>query len=108
MNQILKAAWIVCAYWLITLALAARAVTLAWDASPGAIGYKLYYGTQPTNYITFIDVGNVLTNRITNLVVGVRYYFAVTAYTASAESVKSAEIFYDVAPLPPLNLRIAP
>ncbi len=45
------------------LALSARAasVTLAWDASSGAAGYKLYYRTTPTGaYTSITNVGNVL------------------------------------------------
>lgn len=42
-------------------------VTLAWDKSDGAAGYKIYYGTTSRTYTTVIDVKNVLTYTITDL-----------------------------------------
>ena len=75
----------------------AQTVTLSWDASPTetATGYKIHYqaepyvadqwdGTGATQGSSPIDVGNVLTYQLTNLTDGVVYYFAVTAYDASA------------------------
>ncbi len=72
----------------------AATVTLAWDASSGATGYKLYYGTATKNYTTTIDVKNVLTYTIPNLPDGSTYYFAATAYDASSESDYSTEVSY--------------
>ncbi|MDD4931825.1 MAG: fibronectin type III domain-containing protein [Candidatus Colwellbacteria bacterium] len=42
-------------------------ITLAWDQSQGATGYKLYYGTASRVYTTTIDVGNVFQYTIRNL-----------------------------------------
>jgi hypothetical protein len=74
---------------------------LAWDApttntdgSPltDLAGYKIYYGTSSGNYTTIIDVGNVTTYFINNLVLGT-YYFTVTTYnTSGVESAYANEI----------------
>src|SRR5262245_42225909 len=55
-------------------------VSLAWDANPepNVAGYRLYYGTSPGNYTSFLDVGTATTATVTNLTDGVTYYFVVT------------------------------
>jgi hypothetical protein len=76
-------------------ALQASAVTLAWQASPDATvtGYKLYYGVASGVYTNSVNVGTNLTCRLTNLVLGVTYYFVVTAYNAAGlESLPSNEV----------------
>jgi hypothetical protein len=45
----------------------AASVTLAWDASAGATGYKIYYGIASRTYTTTIDVGNVQIYTVPNL-----------------------------------------
>ena len=79
--------------FLLLLLVAARAlaagVTLAWDpvTSPLLAGYMVYYGPAVGNYPTKIDVGNVTSYPVPNLVQGATYHFAVTAYNGShAES----------------------
>lgn len=71
----------------------AKTVTLAWDPSPSAVtGYKVYYKagtdslsrTGETGTIV-VDVGNVLTYRLSGLDVAEAYYFAVTAYDDSGQ-----------------------
>jgi hypothetical protein len=66
--------------------------TLAWNAptknADGSqltdlAGYKIYYGVAPGVYSKSIDVGNNTTHQISNLTVGVTYYFTVTAYNTS-------------------------
>src|SRR3989304_692130 len=47
-------------------------------------GYKVYYGTASGNYSTVIDVANVTSYTVTNLTSNATYYFATTAYDASA------------------------
>jgi fibronectin type 3 domain-containing protein len=63
------------------------AVMLSWDKSPGRAvkGYRLHYGTSSKNYSVTIDVGNVTTYKISNLMAGKRYYFVVTAYNAAGK-----------------------
>ncbi|MBI5149483.1 MAG: fibronectin type III domain-containing protein [Candidatus Omnitrophica bacterium] len=70
-----------------------KQVTLSWAAATGATGYKIYYGTAPGVYGgTPTDAGNVTTKAVTGLTNGTTYYFAVTAYNAGGESVKSNEV----------------
>ena len=59
--------------------------TLAWPVStdPTVTGYNVYYGTAPGTYTNSIDVGNVTTATLSNLVAGTRYYFAAKAYNSS-------------------------
>ena len=47
-------------------------------------GYKVYYGTASGNYSTVIDAANVTSYTVTNLTSNATYYFATTAYDASA------------------------
>ncbi len=70
-------------------------IQIAWDPNTESdlAGYKVYYGTSSRNYGSPIDVGNVTTYAITNLVAGQVYYIAVTAYnTANYESDYSNEV----------------
>jgi PKD repeat protein len=85
--------------FLLLLLVAARAlaagVTLAWDpvTSPLLAGYMVYYGPAAGNYPTKIDVGNVTTFPVPNLVEGATYHFVATAYDGShAESGFSNDI----------------
>jgi hypothetical protein len=74
---------------------AAGSLTVAWDpnSEPDVAGYILWYGSQPGNYTTSIDVGTQTQIHITNLPNGATYYFAVQAYdTGGLESDLSAEI----------------
>jgi hypothetical protein len=70
-------------------------VTLAWDASTsaGAIGYNIYYGSEPEQYSQLADAGNVTTYTVTGLNRATTYYFVATAYNSSiGESVFSNEV----------------
>jgi hypothetical protein len=74
-------------------------VTLAWDPSPDSsvAGYRLYDGVTTGTYTNVIDVGNATTAMVSNLVSGVTYFFAATAYdTNGQESVFSDEVSYTV------------
>jgi hypothetical protein len=74
----------------------AAQVTLAWDASDEATGYKIYYGLASNQYTSVVDVGNDLTYTFTDLHDGDTYYFAATAYDAShLESDYSTEVSYN-------------
>jgi sulfur relay (sulfurtransferase) complex TusBCD TusD component (DsrE family) len=74
-------------------------VTLAWDPSPDSAiaGYRLYEGVASGTYTNVIDVRNATSATVSNLVNGVTYFFAVTAYdTNGQESDFSDEISYTV------------
>jgi hypothetical protein len=76
---------------------AASSVTLAWDQNPetNIVGYSVYYGTNSQAYSKVIQGGKVTTQSMSNLVAGLTYYFAVTAYNSlGLESVPSNEISY--------------
>ena len=68
-------------------------VKLTWDSAsdPSVKGYKLYYGTAPKSYEQSVDVGLKTTFSFSSLKSRTTYYFAVTAYTAMAESCSSIE-----------------
>ena len=90
-----------------------QSVTLVWDANPDPdiAGYRVYYGTSSGNYTQSIDVGNVTTATISNLVPGQTYYFVVTDYnTAGLESLPSNEVAYTAvaAPAPAVSLSVTP
>jgi len=84
-------------------------ITLAWDASDGADGYKIYRGTESRKYDKVFDVKNVLTYKDVISADG-KYYYAATAYdNAGNESDFSDEVSTIVdltAPLKPANLKI--
>jgi hypothetical protein len=59
-----------------------QSVTLAWSpsADTNVIGYNVYHGIASRTYTHRVDVGPPLTCTISNLLEGVCYYFAATAY----------------------------
>lgn len=63
----------------------AKGVTLGWNVSPGSdiAGYRLYYGAASRSYTNSVDVGNITNASVSNLSLGVTYFFAVTAYNGS-------------------------
>lgn len=69
-----------------------------WNIDPDLAGYKVYYGTSPSNYTKIIDIGlintdGVPTYTVNNLADGNTYYFVVTAYdTSGNESGFSNEV----------------
>lgn len=89
-------------------ALNVNAVSLAWDATPGAAGYKYHYGTAAGSYSATV---NVQTQRVAQLPVldpGVRHFLAVTAYDAAGiESSYSLEVSY-VPPVDGMNAAPVP
>lgn len=87
----------------------ANRVTLAWDPSDDATGYRLYWGTASRNYTQNVDVGNVTSYTVPLLVNTITYYFAVTAYDADGlESNYSDEVSTTIPPLPtPVDLYVA-
>ncbi len=84
---------------------AGQSITLAWNPNTEAdvIGYRLYYGLAPRNYLTHLDVlppdapaTNVAAS-VSGLLAGRTYYFAVTALNRDgAESDYSEEVLYTV------------
>ncbi len=79
----------------------AAQITLAWDESDGAAGYKIYSGTESNNYTWVVDVGNTISYTTANLTDGYTYYFAATAYDASGlESDYSDEVSYSANTVP--------
>jgi PKD repeat protein len=82
-------------------------LSLSWNASTGAAGYRLYYGTATGTYSNSINAGAATSASATGLTPGQRYYFAVTAYGASgAESAYSSEV-NAVAPAAPVASFVA-
>ncbi|MBN1155932.1 fibronectin type III domain-containing protein, partial [candidate division KSB1 bacterium] len=70
-------------------------IRVAWNPNPEAdiAGYRFYYGTDSHHYSQSVDVGNALNYTTRELVRGVKYYFALTAYDSSKnESEYSSEI----------------
>lgn len=89
--------------WSFTTAAATTTAGLAWDAvaSTAVTGYRLYYGTASGRYSQAagqgLNVGKVTAYTLTGLTRGTRYYFAVTAYSATGqESAYSNEAFKDI------------
>jgi hypothetical protein len=82
-------------------AFASSSVTLQWDKSPSrdVKGYRLHYGIASRRYQGTIDVGKRTTCKISNLIVGKRYYFVAVAYNARGyESPPSNECSFVVLP----------
>jgi K319L-like, PKD domain len=77
-----------------TFAIAAP-VTLKWDPSAQATGYKLHYGFESNSYEFVIDVGPDLQHTLSDLNENQVHYFAVTAYNENGESGFSEEISFN-------------
>jgi adhesin HecA-like repeat protein len=69
-------------------------VTIQWDSSDSATGYKLHYGSESASYDVIEDVGSSLQHTIADLYDNQNYYFAVTAYNEYGESTYSDELVY--------------
>lgn len=67
-------------------------VYLQWDASSGATGYRLYYGTNSGDYSNIVDVGDTAGYTLTGLDAKLTYYFVVRAYDSDGESGNSNEL----------------
>jgi len=68
---------------------------LTWSAvtSTNLAGYKVYVGTASGRYGTPLDVGNLTSYTVKNLLVGTTYYFVVSSYSSSgSESPYSNEV----------------
>jgi Fibronectin type III domain len=83
-------------------AFALSSVTLQWDKSRSrdVKGYRVHYGIASRKYQGTVDVGKRTTCKVSNLVVGKRYYFVVVAYNEKGyESPPSNECFSVVLPM---------
>ena len=78
----------------------AGSATLSWDApttnadgsQPAVVtGYRVYSSTLSGQYVSGVDVGNVVNTVMEGLSAGT-WYFVVTAYNASGESSYSNEV----------------
>jgi len=75
--------------FMVSVALAAD-VTLKWDPSSGATGYKIQKSVDlGVTWSTAIDVGNVTTYIYTNVEENVLVFFRASAYNAAGESVRT-------------------
>jgi hypothetical protein len=73
------------------------ALTLAWDQNtePDIEGYRVHYGTAPSNYKNTVETGGSTIVEIENLLPGTTYYIAVTAYNSlGLESLPSEEVTF--------------
>ena len=80
---------------------AADAVTLAWDASARAVGYRLHYGERSRAYNTTLEIGAPTQAAVGGLTPGHTYFFAITAYNAAGESEYSDEVSSVIPESPP-------
>src|SRR5947207_5182490 len=72
-------------------------VTLAWNpiSDSSLAGYHVYQGFASGIYTNLVPAGNHTNTTISGLKTGVKYFFAVTAYTTTGlESPYSSEISY--------------
>jgi len=61
-------------------------VTLAWlpSTDTNVVGYNVYYGGASGVYTNKISTVNTTNTIVPDLIEGTTYYFAATAYTATA------------------------
>lgn len=88
--------WLTCLLPILVAEATAGSVALAWDSNsePDLAGYRIHYGTAAAPYSNLVDV-TTTSATISNLVNGVTYTFAVTAYNTSGnESVYSEPLSY--------------
>lgn len=76
------------------------AVSLAWQGSDSAEGYRIYYREIGQNYTQYQDCGTNTSWRVIGLKRKTTYWFVATAYLGSYESGRSNEVFYRTASAP--------
>lgn len=82
-------------------------ITLAWDPSDGATGYKIYSGLESGVYQWSVDVGDVLIYTTSEIIAfGYTYYFAATAYDDTEESDYSNEVSLRIMPDNPSGIKL--
>lgn len=69
-------------------------LTISWDATSGASGYKLGIGIQAGSYVGFYDIGKItqIGPLDPNILTAGTYFFVMRAYNSSLESGDSNEI----------------
>lgn len=69
-------------------------VSFAWSTNqPNVAGFKIYYSRTSRGYTNNVDVGQVSTFTISNLVPDATYFFAATSYSSNGvESLYSNEV----------------
>lgn len=84
------------------LAIPGPPVTLNWpkSSSTNVTSYKIYWGGISGSYTNSMSVGTNLTATVTNLILGLKYFFAATAFgTSGLESDFSSEAAWTVTPV---------
>ncbi|HXV75660.1 MAG TPA: hypothetical protein VD788_05015 [Candidatus Polarisedimenticolaceae bacterium] len=61
-------------------AASAGSIHLAWDAVPGATGYRAYFGTASGQYTGVVDMKNATSGTLTGLLDCTTYYVSIKAY----------------------------
>lgn len=84
------------ALWIVPATASADAVTLAWDPSDGATGYKVSWGTTAGSYPNQGDAGAATTFNITGLTAGGTYWVVVQAYNTAGISPYSTPLQFTV------------
>jgi hypothetical protein len=79
-------------------------VNLAWQPSTnaGIVGYNVYIGDVSGLYTSSMDVGTNLTAMVTDILPGVTYYFATTAYDTNGQESDFSDEVTNRIPVPPL------
>ena len=77
---------------IVCLPVAAGDLNVRWNPSAEATGYRLHFGTSPSQYDTSIDVGDATETNLDTLTDCTMWYFAATAYNVAGESGYSTEI----------------
>jgi hypothetical protein len=67
-------------------------IAIHWESVPYANGYRVRYGTSAGVYTSEVDAGNITGYVFRKLQNDQPYYFSVTAYNGSGESIASTEI----------------
>lgn len=68
------------------LPLLAGEIQVAWDSVPGALGYRVYYGSEPGVYSQSVTVGSQPAAVVDGLADCTTWYLAVKAYNSYGES----------------------
>ncbi len=84
------------ALWIVPAAASADSVTLGWDPSDGATGYKVSWGPASGSYPSQADAGSATTFTISGLTAGATYWAVVQAYNDTGISPYSTPLQFTV------------